>query len=288
MRAYERLLRYVKISTTSSETSGTHPSTKEQFALAHALADEMRAIGLCDVRVDERCYVYGFLPASAGYENRVCLGLIAHMDTSPDARGENVSPVVHENYDGGEIALRDGVKISPDMFPHLARLKGRTIITSDGTTLLGADDKAGVAEIMTAIERTVRENIPHGRLAVAFTPDEEIGEGADFFDVAGFGADFAYTVDGGEEGSLEYENFNAASAKFEITGLSVHPGSSKNIMINASLVACEINAMLPAAEIPARTEGYEGFYHLTDMRPIACEEIVFPNRIYDEEVVVEI
>ena len=284
MRAYERLLRYVKYHTTSSETSGSHPSSPKEFDLARALVEELHSLGLADARVDEKCYVYASLPATAGYENAPSLGLIAHMDTSPDASGENVRPILHEHYDGGEIRL-GGVTISPEMFPHLPALAGRTLITADGSTLLGADDKAGVSEIMTALERVIAEKIPHGRLAVAFTPDEEIGEGADFFDVAAFGADFAYTVDGGAEGSLEYENFNAASAKFEITGRSVHPGSAKGIMVNAALVACEINGMLPSADIPAMTEGYEGFFHMTGIGgEVERAEVSYIVRDHDANV----
>ncbi len=284
MRAYERLLRYVKYHTTSSETSGSHPSSPKEFDLARALVEELHSLGLADARVDEKCYVYASLPATAGYENAPSLGLIAHMDTSPDASGENVRPILHEHYDGGEIRL-GGVTISPEMFPHLPALAGRTLITADGSTLLGADDKAGVSEIMTALERVITEKIPHGRLAVAFTPDEEIGEGADFFDVAAFGADFAYTVDGGAEGSLEYENFNAASAKFEITGRSVHPGSAKGIMVNAALVACEINGMLPSADIPAMTEGYEGFFHMTGIGgEVERAEVSYIVRDHDANV----
>ncbi len=266
MKAYERLLAYAAYPTASDETTGTHPSTSAQFALAKALEAELTALGGVNVRTDERCYVTAVFPASAGYEERAALGLIAHMDTSPDFNGANCRPQLIEHYDGGEVALgTSGRTLSPSVFPHLPSLKGRTLITTDGTSLLGADDKAGIAEIMTVLERLRDEKIPHGKLVVGFTPDEEIGEGADYFDVAAFGADFAYTVDGGEEGGLEYENFNAAAAHFDVRGFNVHPGSSKNVMINAALVACEINAMLPGAEIPARTEGYEGFFHLTDM-----------------------
>jgi len=267
MRAYERLLKYVRFDTKSSEESGTHPSTHSQLDLAKALAEEMIEIGCLGVTVTEKCYVYGYLAATWGYEDSARLGFIAHLDTSPDFSGNGVSPIITENYDGGELLLGEsGLVLSPNMFPHLSGLVGRTLITTDGRTLLGADDKAGIAEIMTLIEALVTENIPHGELHFAFTPDEEIGEGADFFDVPFFSCDFAYTVDGGAEGSLEYENFNAASAKFAIKGTNVHPGSAKDVMVNASLVAVEINSMLPSAEIPSMTEGYEGFYHLTDMK----------------------
>ena len=263
MRAYERFLKYVKVHTTSDENTGTLPSTGRQFVLADSLASEMQEIGFSDVRVDEKCYVYGSIPAAAGYENSPCIGFLSHMDTSPEASGENVSPVLWRDYDGTDIVLGNGRVLSADLFPHLPSLQGRTLITADGTTLLGADDKAGIAEIMTMAETIISRNIPHGRIAVAFTPDEEIGHGAEELDLEAFGAEFAYTVDGGPENELEYENFNAAKATFRIRGRSVHPGDAKGIMINAGLVACEIVSMLPPAETPANTEGREGFYHVT-------------------------
>ena len=266
MKAYERLLKYVKFDTKSSGESGTHPSTEGQFALAEVLLEELLALVCQGVTLTDKCYVYAALPATAGCEGGAKLGFIAHLDTAPDFSGAGVNPIITENYDGGELSLGAGGRVlSPEMFPHLPSLRGRTLITTDGTTLRGADNKAGVAEIMTLIEELTVSGAPHGELHFAFTPDEEIGEGADFFDVEGFGCDFAYTVDGGAEGSLEFENFNAASAKFEINGTSVHPGSAKDVMVNAALLAMEINSMLPSAEIPAKTEGYEGFYHLTDM-----------------------
>ena len=266
MRAYERLLSYAAVFTASDETSDTVPSTARQKVLAGMLREELIALGCADVRLGEDGYVYAVIPATPGYEDRVRLGFIAHMDTAPDFCGEGVKPRLIPNYDGGPVPLGDsGRVLSPDTFPDLSGLVGRTLIVTDGTTLLGADDKAGVAEIMTMAERLLREQIPHGRVLIGFTPDEEIGRGADHFDVAGFGADFAYTVDGGAEGSLEYENFNAASAVFTVRGVNVHPGSAKDVMVNAALVAMEIGAALPADEIPARTEGYQGFFHLTDM-----------------------
>ncbi|NFN95030.1 peptidase T [Clostridium botulinum] len=263
MKAYERLLKYVKVYTTSDENSSTHPTTKRQFDLANILVEEMKELGFKEVRCDEHCYVYGFIPATKGYEDKNSIGLIAHMDTAPAACGENVKPQVIENYDGGDVILKGNNSIlSPERFPDLKTLKGRTLITTDGTTLLGADDKAGIAEILTACEIIINENIPHGKICVGFTPDEEVGQGADFFDVKNFGADFAYTIDGGIEGEIAYENFNAAGAKVEISGVSVHPGSAKNTMINALNVAIEFNSMLPACERPEYTEGYEGFYYL--------------------------
>ena len=266
MRAYERLLEYVKYSTKSCEENEACPSSEGQMIFAEALAEELRRLGCEGVTLDERGYLTAALPATAGLENGTKIGFIAHMDTSPDYSGDGVCPLITENYDGGEIPLGDSGKIlSPLDFPSLKELCGRTVITTDGRTLLGADDKAGIAEIMTLIERLTEENIPHGPLRFGFTPDEEIGRGADYFDVERFDADFAYTVDGGKEGEVEYENFNAASAVFEIEGVNVHPGSAKGTMINAALVATEINSMLPTAEIPALTEGYEGFYHLTDI-----------------------
>ncbi len=267
MRAYERLLRYVRVDTTSDETTGVTPSTPGQLDLARQLCDELRALSFEDVRVSSDGFVYGVLPATPGLEDLPCLGLIAHMDTAPDFSGKDVRPQIVENYDGGDVALAgSGDVLSPAQFPTLASLKGKTLITTDGTTLLGADDKAGVAEILTACEEIVRCGTPHCRLAVSFTPDEEIGEGIEHFDVKGFGAAFAYTVDGGDPGELGYENFNACGAVFDVQGVSVHPGSSKDTMVNASLVAMEIGAMLPAAETPRDTEDREGFFHLTDMQ----------------------
>ena len=266
MRAYERLLKYVKIYTTSEEESGTTPSAQREFDLGNLLAEELKEIGVENVRITEQCYVYGEIPATPGYEQVPALGFIAHMDTAPDFCGEGVKPQIIGDYDGNDIQLgQSGRVLSCKAFPNLCALKGRTLITTDGTTLLGADDNAGVAEIMTMAEQLIREKIPHGKICVAFTPDEEIGEGADHFDVEGFGAKYAYTVDGGAENEIEYENFNAAGAQIEITGLSVHPGDSKDTMINAALVAMEFNQMLPSGETPRGTSGYEGFFHLTDM-----------------------
>ncbi len=266
MRAYERLIQYAKVYTTSDPRSGAHPSSARQFDLANLLAEEMRSIGIEDAAVDEHGYVYGSLPATPGCEGRPALGLIAHMDTSPDAPGENVRPVLHEDYDGRDVTLPGtGAVMRVETFPFLTSMKGETLITSDGTTLLGADDKAGIAEILTAAETIVREGLPHGKLCIAFTPDEEIGEGADLFDLARFGADFAYTVDGDDVGGIEYENFNAASATVTIRGLSVHPGSAKNTMRNASNLAMEFHTSLPVMARPETTEGREGFYHLTQM-----------------------
>lgn len=263
MRAYERLLKYVKIHTASADDQGVTPSTPCQWDLARLLVEELKELGLEHPSVDENCIVTAWLPATPGCENAPALGLLAHMDTAPAFSGENVNPILHENYDGGDIVLpRDGRVIAVADFPFLPDLKGKTLITADGSTLLGADDKAGIAEIMTLCERLIADKTPHGRLCVAFTPDEEIGEGPDHFDVAAFGAKYAYTVDGGAAGSIEYENFNAASARVDITGVSVHPGSAKDTMENALLIAQELNALLPAAQIPARTSGYEGFFHL--------------------------
>lgn len=265
MKAYERLLKYVKIYTTSDEKSKTIPSTSRQFDLAKILVKEMKDIGIEDVKVDDKCYVYGYIKATKGYENKPSIGLIAHMDTAPSACGENVNPKIIENYNGEDVILKEGTVLSVEKFPHLKKLKGRTLITTDGNTLLGADDKAGIAEILTACEHIINENIPHGKICIAFTPDEEIGRGAENFNVKEFGADFAYTIDGGEEGEISYENFNAASAKVEIHGVSVHPGSAKNTMINALYVAMEFNSMLPSCERPEYTENYEGFYYLEQM-----------------------
>lgn len=266
MKACERFLKYAKINTKSSPTSGVTPSAACQWDLAHMLVDELKELGLENPGVDENCIVTAWLPATPGCENAPALGFLAHMDTAPAFSGENVTPVFHENYDGGDISLpREGRVIRAADFPWLAELKGKTVITADGTTLLGADDKAGIAEIMTLCERLIAEGTPHGRICVAFTPDEEIGEGPDHFNVAAFGAKYAYTVDGGAAGEIEYENFNAAGAKVDITGVSVHPGASKGVMENAILIAQEFNSLLPPDAIPARTEGYEGFFHLDQL-----------------------
>ncbi len=266
MRACDRLLNYVKVHTTSDPHSDTSPSTARQFVLAEQLAAELKALGLADARVSEDCYVYASLPATPGHEGAGALGLIAHMDTADEASGENVKPQLHPNYDGRAVRLPgSGALLSPEMFPFLRAMRGQTLITSDGTTLLGADDKAGIAEIMTALEHIVTEDRPHGRLCIAFTPDEEIGRGTDHFDIPAFGAAYAYTVDGSDVGEIEYENFNAASAIVTVHGRSVHPGSAKNAMINAQNVAWEFHDALPALDRPEHTEGREGFYHLTSM-----------------------
>lgn len=267
MRAYERLLNYVKVYTTSDDNSTTTPSSARQFDLGKQLAEEMRELGVSNVRIDDKCYVYGEIPATPGLENAVKIGFIAHMDTSPDFSGEHVNPQIIENYDGSDVNLgNSGRVLEVKKFPHLPSLKGRTLITTDGTTLLGGDDKAGVAEIMTLAEELLKGDMPHGPIRIGFTPDEEVGRGADAFDVPGFDAEFAYTVDGGAENEIEYENFNAAGAMVTVEGFSVHPGSSKDTMINAALVAMEFNSMLPSGDTPRDTEGYEGFFHLLEMK----------------------
>ena len=256
----ERFLTYIKHHTASDEDSASFPSTKTQLDFADFLAEECKAIGLQEVSVDQYGYVTATLPGTK--KDAPIIGFIAHMDTSPDASGENISPNIVENYNGDIISLKEGC-LSPDEFPFLNDYVGQTLITTDGTTLLGADDKAGIAEILTAMEYLITHpEIPHGDIRIAFTPDEEIGKGVDFFDVASFGADFAYTLDGGRIGELEYENFNAARALIKIHGKNVHPGYAKNIMVNAALIGAEIAALLPADEIPGKTEGYEGFFHL--------------------------
>lgn len=266
MRAYERFITYAKIHTASSEDFEKNPSTERQFDLARLLVGELKDLGVEDARLTDTCYVYGSLPATPGYEDKPRLGFIAHMDTIPDFSGENVKPTLVYDYDGGDIPLGDSGRIlSPRNFPSLLELKGRTLITTDGTTVLGGDDKAGVAEIMTLVEILQQGNIPHGFIGVAFTPDEEIGHGPDGFDVPGFGCDFGYTLDGGRAGEIEFENFNACAAKVTVHGRNVHPGKAKNIMINALQVAMAFNGLLPGAERPEHTERYEGFFHLNDM-----------------------
>ena len=284
MKAYERLLRYAAVDTQSNEDSAdVTPSTKKQFDLVRLLTEEMEALGLERVYSDEHAYTYGYLPATPGMEDKPVIGLIAHIDTAPDFSGTGVKPVLHPDYDGGDVVLGEsGRVLSPVQFPDLSDCVGQTLITTDGTTLLGADDKAGVAEILTACEELIRSGAPHGGIAVCFPPDEEIGHGAALLDIERFGADFAYTVDGDAVEEINFETFNAAGARFAVKGVNVHPGSAKDIMVNASLVAMEINALLPPEEIPARTEGYAGFFHLTDMSGSVSEaELKYIVRDHD-------
>ena len=277
MRAYERLLKYVSYETTSDENSQTCPSSAKELVLADELVEELKAIGVADAHVDKDGYVYGSIAATKGAENEQTIGLIAHMDTAPAMSGADIKPRIINDYDGADIVLNEklGVVMDTVTFPQLRNYVGQDLIVTDGTTLLGADDKAGIAEIMTAAAQIIEadkacegntdEHIAHGKICIAFTPDEEIGRGADRFNVESFGADYAYTVDGGMLGEIEFENFNAASAKVHIKGENIHPGEAKNKMKNASLLAMEFNSMLPPAEIPAHTEGYEGFFHLCGM-----------------------
>lgn len=264
MKAYERFLKYAQFPTMSNEESETCPSTKKQLKLAEFIKNELLNLGLGDARVDEYGYVYASLPANK--EGEAAIGFIAHMDTSPDAPDENIKTQLVK-YEGGDILLNAEKEIYMKVsdYPYLEDYKGHTLITSDGTTLIGADDKAGIAEILTMLEKLIASGEPHGKICVGFTPDEEIGRGADKFDVEGFGADFAYTVDGGPIGELEYENFNAASAKITVNGVSIHPGSAKDKMKNAARIAMEFNELLPKDELPEKTSGYEGFHHLTSM-----------------------
>ena len=266
MTVSERFLKYVSFGTNSDESSDACPSTASQLVLGNFLADELKNIGLSDVEIDGDGYVYGFINATEGRENDPSIGFIAHMDTSPAVCGDDIKPQI-VSYKGGDIQLGGNVAIKLSDFPFLEKYVGCDIITGDGTTLLGADDKAGIAEIFTACEYLINHpEISHGRIAVGITPDEEIGRGADRFNVKRFACDWAYTVDGGELGEIEYENFNAASAKITVHGVNIHPGSAKNKMKNASLLAAEFINMMPKAETPAHTEGYEGFYHLCNMK----------------------
>lgn len=281
MTVLERFLNYVVVETTSDPYAESFPSTKSQLDFGHTLMEEMKKLGLTDVTQDEYGYVFGTIPSTVpDYKGKI-LGLIAHMDTAPAASGKNIKPRVIKNYDGAEIVLNAEKKIvmKPEDFPSLKQYVGQDLVVTDGLTLLGGDDKAGVAEIMTAAEYLINHpEIPHGPIRVGFTPDEEVGQGADYFDVKKFGADFAYTVDGGECGELEYENFNAASAFVDFTGLSIHPGSAKNKMVNALLLAMEFQGMMPEAQKPEHTEGREGFIHLDVMEGsvehASCEYIV--------------
>ena len=263
----KRFVKYAKVHTTSSEDSETVPSTEIQKDLGKILVEDLKEIGLSDAYMDDKGYVYATLKANTD-KNLKKIGFIAHMDTSPAASGENVNPQIHRNYDGGDIIVNKekNIVLSPSEFSILSQKIGKTIITSDGTTLLGADDKAGITEIIEALKYIIENpQIEHSDIKVCFTPDEEVGRGADFFDVEGFNTDFAYTVDGGEIGELEYENFNASSVDIKIIGKSVHPGSAYNVMINAASVATEFNSMVPQNEVPEKTKGYEGFYMLTSI-----------------------
>ena len=289
MTALERFLTYVRIHTASSERDDRTPTEEREFDLARVLEEEMKTLGMERVLVDEYAYAYGFIPATAGCEDRPCVGFIAHLDTIPDFSGENVKPQLIENYDGGPVALgTSGRVLTAEVNPHLGELRGHTLVTTDGTTVLGADDKAGVAAIMTACERILASGRPHGAIAVCFTPDEEVGHGAALLDLKRFGADFAYTVDGGELNEINFETFNAAAAHWEIAGFNIHPGSAKGRMINASLVAMEINAMLPSGAVPEKTENYEGFFHLTDMHgTVEKAELSYILRDHDAAALAE-
>lgn len=266
MELLDRFIRYIKVHTTSDPASETAPTTARQFDLAKILCEDLKELGVADAHISDTCYVYGTIPAAPGFEDAPALGLIAHMDTAPAFCGEHVNPQIIPDYDGKNVKLGEsGRELDTEMFPWLPSLKGRTLITTDGATLLGADDKAGVTAIMCAVEKVISENRPHGKICIAFTPDEEVGKGPDHFDVKGFGADFAYTVDGGPENEVSFDNFNAAGAAVKVKGFSIHPGESKNKMVNAALVLFEFNGMLPAGDTPRNTQDYEGFFHLTNM-----------------------
>ncbi|MBQ2365258.1 MAG: peptidase T [Alistipes sp.] len=281
----ERFLKYVSFDTQSDEASTSFPSTDKQLVLLKYLKEELEAIGLTEVTMDEYGYVMATLPATKGKENVPTIGFISHVDTSPDMSGANIKPHVIDSYDGRDIRLGNDVWLKVEEFPELSFFKGHTLIHTDGTTLLGADDKAGVAEIVTAMEWLVAHpEVEHGKIRVGFTPDEEIGRGVDYFDVKKFAADFAYTMDGGMEGELEYENFNAAGAKITISGRNVHPGMAKNKMINAIDIATELNGLLPSSERPQFTEHYEGFYHCVGIKGSVEEaEINYIIRDHDSD-----
>ncbi|WP_321995447.1 peptidase T [Draconibacterium orientale] len=282
-KVVERFINYAKQYTTSDPKSKTYPSTDRQLVFMKKLVEELKEIGLSEVEMDKYGYVTATIPAK-GVSDCPVVGFISHVDTSPDFSGESVEPQIIENYDGCTVYLKNKVCIDPKQFPELLNYKGQDIITADGTTLLGADDKAGVAEIVTAAEQLLNSpDLKHGKIRIAFTPDEEIGKGTDFFDVKKFGADFAFTLDGGEIGELEYENFNAAAATIKVKGLSVHPGSAKNKMVNALLVAHKLIAMLPPTQRPEHTEKYEGFYHLLAMNGSVDEaELQYIIRDHDK------
>ncbi|MCF0142471.1 MAG: peptidase T [Parasporobacterium sp.] len=286
MRAYQRFIDYVQVHTTSDPTSGTHPSFGGEWNLARLLESQLTELGVQNVQVDEHCYVYGILPATEGLEDHTSLGFLAHMDTSPDAEGRGVKPQLHKDYDGSDIVLGDSGKVlTQARFPWLKSFIGETVITTDGTTLLGADDKAGCAEIMTGIERIQEEKLPHGPLYFCFTPDEEIGEGADYIDYGIFCPQFAYTLDGGPVYDIEYENFNAASCLVTVTGVNIHPGAAKDLMVNAQNVAMEFHGMLPEMERPEHTAEREGFFHLHDMKGnVHTAVLAYIIRDHDREI----
>ena len=285
MELQERFLKYVGFDTQSDENSITFPSTDKQLVLLRALKEEMEAMGMTEVTIDEHGYVMGSIEASAGYEDCPVIGLLSHVDTSPDMSGAAVRPQIIRNYNGEDIALNEDVTMKVSDFPELKFFEGHTLITTDGTTLLGADDKAGVAEIMTAAEYLLNNpEVKHGKIRIGFTPDEEIGRGVDYFNVEAFGAKYAYTVDGGMEGELEYENFNAAGAKLSIDGRNIHPGSAKDKMVNAIQLAMEVNSLLPAVMRPEHTEGYEGFFHLVGIKgEVEQAEMSYIIRDHDRE-----
>ncbi|PIE50824.1 MAG: peptidase T [Flavobacteriales bacterium] len=287
MRLLNRFIKYVKIYSTSDAESETTPSTPQQWDMANLLLDELKELGLEDVSMDEHGYVFGYVPSNLDNDDEPVVGFIAHYDSTPDFNGKGVNPIIWEDYNGQDLVLNKetGFTLSPSRFESMKDYIGQTLITTDGTTLLSADDKAGIAEIVTAAEYLLAHpDIKHGRIAVGFNPDEEIGRGAHKFNVEKFGAEWAYTMDGGEVGELEYENFNAAGAVIKIHGLSVHPGYAFGKMVNASLLAAEFIGMLPADETPATTKGYEGFYHLTDLESYTSEaKIQYIIRDHDAE-----
>ncbi len=285
MDLVNRFLRYVQIETTSDEASATTPSTPTQMAFARQLQQELTDMGLADIRLDKNAYIYAALPATPGCESAPSIGFIAHLDTSPDAPGRNVRPRIVSHYDGGDITLSDGIVLSANVFPELHNAIGQDLIVTDGTTLLGADDKAGIAEILAAVEYLQEHpEIRHGRIGIAFTPDEEIGHGAAQFDIEGFGCDWAYTIDGGETGELEFENFNAARADLTFHGTECHPGTAKGKMVNAMLLAIKYASQLPESERPETTEGREGFYHLHGMAgDVASANLHYIIRDHDRE-----
>lgn len=284
MKAYERLIKYTSFATGSDENSESCPSTSSQLEFGAYLVEEMKEIGISDAVIDDNGYVYGTIPASTGCEKAPIIGFIAHMDVVDSVAFSDIKPRIVE-YNGGDIILNEekNIVLSPKEYPYMAQCEGKHLIVTDGTTLLGADDKNGIAEILTMAERIINEpEIKHGTIKIAFTPDEEIGRGADKFNIDNFGADWAYTLDGGAFGEVEYETFNAASAKVSFNGISIHPGSAKDKMINASLVAMEFNALLPAMERPENTDGYQGYIMLTDMTG-ECEHAELSYIIRDHD-----
>ena len=286
MKVHERMLKYISIPTPSDSSQKKCPSTKSQFDLAYLLINEMKDIGILDVVITKHCFIYAKIPATLGYESKSKIGFIAHLDTVSDFTNRKITPLIHHNYNGKDIILgNSGLILKTSDFSDLSSCKGQTLITSDGNTILGADNKAGIAEILAMAEVIIKEKIPHGTICIAFTPDEEMYNEINYFDIDKFGADYAFTVDGNDIGEIQYENFYASQATFEISGFSAHPDSAKDKMINASLIAMEINSLIPKGKTPRDTEGYEGYFHLSEIiGTVDYAKLIYSIRDYDKRL----